>query len=268
VQDAESLTRFRREVRISARLAHPNLVIVHDGGIVAGVPFYVMEHLEGIDLNNLVKQTGALPIARACDCVCQVSSGLQHLLERGLIHRDIKPANLFASIFPSGTAPVDTACADLAGPQSRTFQRVAIKILDVGLARWQVASEMDRLTELRSEGSPLLGTVDYMAPEQALDCRGVDIRADIYSLGCTFYYLLTGQPPFAGGSVVQKLLRHQQEEPRQLEVLRPDLPPDLAPIVSRMMAKNPQSRYQRPAEIIIALQPYCHGILYDIGADR
>jgi serine/threonine protein kinase len=265
LRDSELLNRFRREVRIAAKLAHANLVMVHDGGVVAGVPFYVMEYLEGIDLAQLVKQSGPLPIARACDCICQVSSGLQHLFEQGFIHRDIKPANLFASIFPSGTAPAMAACSELAGPESRTIQRVAIKILDVGLARWQVASELETVTEVRGEGSPLLGTLDYMAPEQALDCRGVDIRADIYSLGCTLYYLLTGQPPFAGGSLARKLLRHQQEEPERIENLRPNVRPELASIVHRMMAKEPGSRYQRPAEVIFALEPFCNGIRYDVG---
>jgi serine/threonine-protein kinase len=268
LEDPDSLTRFGREVIIAARLTHPNLVRVHDGGVVAGVPFYVMEYLEGIDLDRLVKQSGPVPVARACDCICQVCSGLQHMLEKGIIHRDIKPANLFAAIYPTDSAPAEAACSELAGPESLTFQRVVVKILDIGLARWHVGSELESVTELRSDGSPLLGTLDYMAPEQALDCRSVDIRADIYSLGCTLHYLLTGQPPFTGGSLAKKLLRHQQEEPARIDSIRPDVPAALASIVARMMAKDPRNRYQRPAEVIFALRPFCNGILYDVGECR
>jgi serine/threonine protein kinase len=266
MQDPESIERFRREVKIAARLTHPNLVTVYDGGVVDGVPFYVMEHLEGSDLNNLVKQFGPLPIARACDCICQVSSGLQHLHEKGLIHRDIKPANIFACISPSSDVPAAAACSDLATPDSQSVQRVVVKILDAGLARWQVPDEEEVLTDVQNLASPLLGTLDYMAPEQALDCRNLDIRADIYSLGCTFYYLLTGQPPFLGGSLALKLLRHQQEEPLPVVAFRSEVSPALSDVVHQMLAKKPIDRYQQPAEVIVALKRFCHGIRYDVGS--
>src|SRR5262249_15592142 len=153
---------------IAAGLAHPNLVMVHDGGVAGGIRFYVMEYLEGIDLEKLVKQSGPLPIRRVCDCVCQIASGLQYLFEMDLVHRDIKPANLLASVFPQGTLPTEAVRSDLVAPSSSSFQRVVVKILDMGLARWQLESEPEGITDLNAGGSPLLGTVDYMAPEQAL----------------------------------------------------------------------------------------------------
>jgi serine/threonine protein kinase len=264
-RSAELHARFHREVRIAAGLSHPNLVTVYDGGVALSAPFYVMEYLEGIDLDRLVKQFGPLPIGRACDSVCQAASGLQHLHERGLVHRDVKPANLLAAVFPHGTLPAAEARSELARPGAATYHRVVVKILDMGLARWQLMTEADGITDWNAGGSPLLGTVDYMAPEQALDCRRADIRADVYSLGCTFYHLLTARPPFAGGPLTQKLLRHQQEQPPPVNGIRPEVPEELAAVVQRMIAKAPECRYQRPADVIFALEPFCNGIRYDVG---
>src|SRR5205823_5980512 len=173
-------------------------------------------------LDQLVKQAGPLPAARACHYIRQAALGLQHAYEHGLIHRDIKPSNLL----------VDRADT--------------VKILDLGLARF-FHDKADDLTQ-RQEHGPM-GTTDYMAPEQAEESHTVDTRADVYALGCTLYHLLTGQVPFPGGTLLQKLRRHQDAEPRPAETLRPDLPGDLASVLRRMMAKRPEDRYQTPGEV-------------------
>src|SRR5439155_10727028 len=177
-------------------------------------------------LDQLVKQAGPLPVARACHYIRQAALGLQHAYEHGLIHRDIKPSNLLV---------------DRAG---------TVKILDLGLARF-FHDKTDDLTQ-RHEHGPM-GTTDYMAPEQAEASHAVDTRADVYALGCTLYHLLTGQVPFPGGTLLQKLRRHQDTEPRPAETLRPDLPGGLASVLRRMMAKRPEHRYQTPGEVGEAL---------------
>jgi serine/threonine-protein kinase len=167
--------RFLREARAAARLSHPNIVRVYDAGESGGTLFLAMEYLPGIDLARLVQAAGPLPPGEACDYLRQAALGLQHAHERGLVHRDVKPANLL-----------------LAEEQG------TIKILDMGLARLRPAEEEQSASGLTESGT-LMGTLDYMAPEQAMDPHGVDIRADLYSLGCTLYFLLTGRPPFPGG---------------------------------------------------------------------
>jgi len=252
--DAEVVQRFYREVRVISQLAHPNVVRGLDAGpFTSPAPFQgegevkghllAMEYVEGTDLARLVKQEGPLPVERACACVLQAASGLQHAHERGLVHRDVKPHNLLL--------------ARTQEPQSTGV----VKILDLGLAR--LRQPMDQETTARLEqslagsltpvGAVMMGTADYMAPEQALDFHTADIRADVYSLGATFYFLLTGQPPFPGGTLTQKLLRHQQEEAPRLERCRPAVPPAVAAVVRKMLAKRPEDRYQTPAEVVAAL---------------
>src|SRR5262249_36140117 len=189
-----------------------------------------MEFIDGVDLAHLVKSQGPLPCGLACEAVKQAAQGLEHADQRGMVHRDIKPQNLM---------------------RTRDGQ---VKILDFGLARFasealpdlmpapEQGTEPGAEATARDRGAPLtltdmvLGTADYIAPEQASDPRSADIRADIYSLGCTFYYLLAGHPPFPGGSLLEKLKAHREQAPRPLAVVRPDLPPELTPIVDRMMA--------------------------------
>jgi len=193
-----------------------------------------MEYLEGTDLRRLVKTAGPLPVRQAVDYIRQAALGLQHIFEHQLVHRDMKPSNLFVS---GGV----------------------VKILDLGLGRWRRApgkpgaGEENSFSSLTPAGSVMVGTPDYLAPEQALDFHAADIRADIYSLGCTFHYLLTGKPPFPGGTLAQKLLMHQQAAPPPLEQFRSDLPAGLAAIVGRMMAKGHDERYATPAELAGAL---------------
>ena len=189
-----------------------------------------MEYVEGTDLARLLKERGPLPVAQACDYARQAALGLQHAHERGLVHRDIKPSNLLV-----------------------TTKGAQVKVLDLGLARLDLIGGRAPETQLTEVGA-VMGTPDYIAPEQALDTRQADQRADIYSLGCTLYHLLTGQPPFPDGTLAQKLLRHQQTDPAPVESLRADLPAGLALVVRKMMAKHPRDRYQTAGEVAGALE--------------
>ncbi|MBL8796524.1 MAG: serine/threonine protein kinase [Planctomycetia bacterium] len=240
VSDPEMLQRFLREIKLASQLArHPHLVHAFDAGPVGGTYFLAMEYVEGIDLDRLVGEVGPLPVPQACDYLRQAAWGLQHAFEHGLVHRDIKPANLLVTPRP---------CKSSA-------EWGTVKVLDLGLARLHgkgTAPGQTVLT-LTSDGTMTMGTVDYMAPEQALDLHRADIRADVYSLGCTFYYLLTGKPPFGGGPLAVKLMRHQQTEPPDLKEFRPDAPNGLIPIIRRMLAKKPDDRYQTPGEVATAL---------------
>src|SRR5262249_11584161 len=239
LKDAEVVARFRREIRAAARLCHPNIVQAHDADEVSGSHFLIMEYVEGIDLGRLVEQRGPLPVADACACVCQAALGLQHAFEQGLVHRDIKPSNLLlaGSAGRTNLAPGDSG---------------VVKILDLGLALLQPTAE-DLTSTLTSE-NVVMGTPDFMAPEQTLDSHAVDIRADLYSLGCTLYFLLTGQVPFPGGTVGQKIARHLAQEPVPVEQMRPDVPPAVAAVVRKLLAKQPEDRYQTPAGLAAVLQ--------------
>jgi Protein kinase domain/Domain of Unknown Function (DUF1080) len=193
---------------------------------------FAMEYVPGDDLGKIVRDKGPLPPADACRFAMQAAHGLEHARSKGMVHRDIKPNNLIVS--NEGGTPV-------------------VKILDFGLAK--MTREANLATGLTGAGK-MLGTPDFIAPEQIADAAAADIRADIYSLGCTLYALLVGQPPFAGKSLYEVIHAHVSTEPRSVENLRPDLPPGLAAVVARMMAKDPAKRYQTPAEVAAALAPF------------
>jgi tRNA A-37 threonylcarbamoyl transferase component Bud32 len=229
LSNPDTVRRFQREVLAAAAMDHPNVVRALDADEVGGTHLLVMEYVEGTDLAKLVKQNGPLPVARACDHVRQAALGLQHAHERGLVHRDIKPSNLLLA-----------ASGNL------------VKVLDFGLARLEPATDVETSSTLTGEGT-VMGTADYLAPEQSLDARSADVRADLYSLGCTLYFLLTGTPPFPGGTLGQKIARHLAAEPDPVERLRPGVPPALAEVVRKLMAKRPEDRYQTPAEAAAAL---------------
>src|SRR5262245_4393149 len=238
--DADAVSRFYREIRIVSKLTHPNIVHAYDAGPIGTAHALVMEYVEGIDLSRRVKQSGPLPVDQACACIRQSALGLQHAHEQGLIHRDVKPSNLML-VQATGV----------------------VKILDLGLARLHRGASPQLVADVpddRSTGSLtpvggvlMMGTPDYLAPEQALDFHAADIRADIYSLGCTFFFLLTGQPPFPGGTLAQKLLWHQHAEPPSIESLRPDVPPQLTVVLRRLLAKRPDDRFQTPGEVATAV---------------
>jgi serine/threonine protein kinase len=236
----EPLRRFHREMRLAAQLQHPNIVRALDADQVGSTHMLAMEYVEGIDLARLVKQSGPLPVRQACDYVRQAALGLQYAYEQGMVHRDIKPSNLLVTYTAGGT---------LANTPLTAHQ---VKILDLGVARLEDSSQAETVTSMTVMGC-IVGTPDFMSPEQARDSHSADIRSDLYSLGCTLYYLLSGQVPFPGGTGTEKLLQHHMEEPRPLEQLRPDVPAAVAAVVRKLMAKRPEDRYQTPAEAAAAL---------------
>jgi serine/threonine-protein kinase len=230
VRDSSYLARFHREARAAAALDHPNIVRAFDVDNEGDTHYLVMEYVEGRDLQVLVEQDGPLPYLTAADYIRQAAEGLAHAHQAGLIHRDIKPANLL----------VDT--------------KGVVKILDMGLARFSDELEASLTSE---HDEKVLGTVDYLAPEQAIDSHLVDARADIYSLGCTLYYALTGRPPFPEGTLAQRVVAHQKQEPQSVLALRPDCPADLLLILRKMMAKSREARYQSAAEVAAVLAGWC-----------
>lgn len=219
---------FQREVRAAAKLHHPNIVTAFD----ANPPqesrcFLVMEFVDGPNLSQLVKEQGPLPVEQACEYVRQAAVGLEYAHQLGLIHRDVKPSNLLVQ-------------QTTAGPQ--------VKILDFGLAL-VTAGEPGTPGAVVGAANTVLGTPDYVSPEQARDQYNVDGRSDLYSLGCAFYFLLTGEPPFTGGTAVEKLVRHGSEPPVAIRIKRPDVPEAVAAIVHKLLAKNPKWRYQSGREL-------------------
>jgi len=233
---------FMREVRAAARLMHPNIVTAYDANQIGDRHYMVMELVDGPNLEQLVREKGPLPVGQACDFMRQAANGLQFALENHMVHRDVKPANLLVQ--RAGGSARDTQCV--------------VKILDFGLARLHQRNPNDEpgSNTILTKENTVMGTPDYVSPEQARDLHKVDIRSDLYSLGCTFYYLLTGRVPFPGGSTLEKLVRHGTEEPTPVLDLRPDVPPAVATIVHRLMAKQPAERFQTPAELAAALAPF------------
>jgi hypothetical protein len=258
--------RFRREVRAAARLAHPNIVTAHDADQAGDTHFLVMEYVAGTSLDREVQRRGPLPVPEACALVRQAALGLQHAHERGMVHRDVKPANLLLSPSPpsapltplppsptAGRGGSKTASLPLSpgwerGPGGEGFGTV--KILDFGLAHLLGAEDEEAVP-----AAAVLGTPDYLAPEQARDPRHGDVRADVYSLGCTLYHLLAGRPPFPDGTPLQKLLAHQDRQPPPVTAARGDVPAALVAILDRMLAKDPARRYQTAGAVAAALAP-------------
>ncbi len=226
--DPTHVQRYQHEAQAIAMLDHPNIVRAFDLDREGNLHFLVMEYVDGTSLQYLIDCRGPLPIERAVNYIAQSALGLQHAADAGLVHRDVKPSNLMLDW--SGT----------------------IKLLDLGLARF--ARRPDHVAKV-SDSKIVLGTADYLAPEQARSST-VDIRADIYALGAVSYFLLTGKPPFDGGSVAQKLIRHQTEVPKPADSVRPEIPPGVAAVVARMLAKDPAERPHSPARVIAELRSW------------
>lgn len=232
IESREAIDRFHREVKAAARLQHPNIVTAYDADEDQGHHFLVMEYVDGCDLAALVRQ-GPLPLAKALRYTVQAARGLEYAHSEGVIHRDIKPANLLVN------------------------SKGVVKVLDMGIARVAPAAnrahEASTQVELTQAGV-ILGTVDFMAPEQAIDSKSADHRADIYSLGCTLYYLLTGAPLHSGKNIVEKIIAHREREAPSLLSVRPDAPPELDELVRRMTARNPEERISTMAEVAYAME--------------
>ncbi|MBA2115546.1 serine/threonine protein kinase [Bremerella alba] len=229
-----AVERFHQEVKAAAKLSHRNIVTAYDAEQAGEMHFLVMEYIDGISLDQLVARRKPIPVLHACNYVTQAAQGLQHAFERGTVHRDIKPHNLMRTT------------------------RGTIKILDFGLARFATQSEQSPDDPGLTADFTALGTPDYMAPEQARDSKRADIRADLYSLGCTLYFLLAGHAPFPEGTAFEKVIGHCERQPRPLSEIRDDIPPEVIAIVEKMMAKSPDDRYQTPGEVVEHLKPFGH----------
>jgi serine/threonine protein kinase len=241
-KDKETFARFQREARLSCKLKHPNIVRTFTMGKSEGLYFIVMEYLEGDTLDEVLKKRGKLTPPEAVRILSQALQGLQHIHEKGMIHRDLKPANLML-VPPGKSTKVEPGTA-------------TVKILEIGLGR-ALFDEGDvgvpAGQDLTGTGQ-LLGTPDYLAPEQARNAHAADIRADIYSLGCTLFHCLAGRPPFPDVNPVIQMVRHASEPPKPLKEFNPAVPDGLQQVVSVMLAKDPAQRYPTPEQAARALQ--------------
>ena len=241
VNDSSYLARFHLEAQATASLDHPNIVRCYDVDNDGDTHFIVMEFIEGKDLNTVVKQEGPLPMELACNYIAQSAEGLAHAHAANLIHRDVKPANLLVD------------------------QKGVVKILDLGLALF---SDDDKASLTVEHKENVLGTADYLAPEQAVNSHNVDHKVDIYGLGCSLYFLLTGHPPFPDGTLAQRIAKHQTQMPEDIRKERPECPRDLADICVKMMQKRPEKRYANMREVAQALEGWLanHGYKFDPGS--
>jgi serine/threonine protein kinase len=293
----KTILRFLREIRAAAQLSHPHIVRAYDADQVNGAYYIAMEFIDGQDLAKLVKDNGPLRVDQSCEYIRQAALGLQHAFERGMVHRDIKPANLLVTRAVASDRrrssglikrPLDLNVKRSSSmlPRSEAAQHYpwgVVKILDLGLARWDGSYTGEASAHLTQVGS-VMGTPEFIAPEQARDSHTSDIRADLYSLGCTLYFLLTGRPPFPTGTMMEKLLQHQNDEAEPVgqarfqrmlawkgtratgnipkEMLRVPAPVD--EVVRRLLSKQPEDRYQTPVELANELQ----AILNQMAAGR
>jgi eukaryotic-like serine/threonine-protein kinase len=224
--DSESERRFQVEARSAARLDHPNIARVHYVGQDGGFRYIVFEYIDGTDIRDMVYANGPLPLADALRYTLQIGDALVHAWQREVVHRDIKPSNILVT------------------------QDGQAKLVDMGLARFEA---FDPAADELTASGVTLGTFDYISPEQARDPRNTDTRSDIYSLGCTLFFMLSGRPPFPDGTTLQKLLQHQADRPPDVRSFRPDAPAAVVDILQTMLAKKPEDRFQNPAELVAAL---------------
>ena len=238
----DAVERFQREVEAAARLVHQNIVVAHDADEADGLHFLVMEFVEGRDLAKTVKHRGPLPAAKAIDYVLQAARGLEYAHGQGIVHRDIKPSNLVLDKSEDGSETV--------------------KILDMGLARFEqeVGPDASTAAATLTQSGQVMGTIDYLPPEQAEDTHRVDYRADVYSLGCTLFYLLTGRPVYAGDTAMTKMLAHREAPVPSLSEARQEVPEQLDQVFQKMVAKRPDDRHPSMGHVIAELEA-CHASL-------
>ena len=264
VANQEARQRFEQEVRAAARLSHPNIVTAFDAEVAGKQQYLVMEYVQGKNLADLVREQGPLSVVDACTYISQAASGLQHAFERDMVHRDIKPHNLMlVSVRRSQNS--DSSSSSEASRQGR------VRILDFGLSRFLSESEdlpsandsvahrqedETPATERLTKNTTLMGTLDYISPEQARDARSADIRSDIYSLGCTLFFLLTGQPPFPKQTPSRAAEFQRTSKPPRLSELRADVSERLDEVIEKMIAADPDDRFSEPSEIETALTPF------------
>ncbi|AMV26402.1 Serine/threonine-protein kinase StkP [Gemmata sp. SH-PL17] len=238
--------RYAREVQATGKLNHPNVVRVDDAGEIDGKFYLAMEFVDGIDLSRMIRDYRSLEVIEVCEYARQAALGLQNAHEHGLVHRDVKPSNIVVAgerHLPQATEPA------------------VVKVLDLGLAR--AIDPDDMVSPDLTRDHTVVGTPDYMAPEQARNSKLVDARADLYSLGCTVYFLLTGNPPFPNGGPIEKLIQHQTNHPPALQSVRPDVPAGVAELIAKLMAKKPGDRFATAGEFAAAIEPFT---IYPVGA--
>ena len=240
MKTAKAQKLFKREVRAAAQLNHPNIVTAYDANEVEGRHYLAMEYVDGPNLDQLVRNWGSLPVGIACELTRQAALGLQAAHEQGMVHRDIKPANLLIQ-------------------KRKNTQALQVKILDFGLARLQEPHPESTGQTIIAKENTVMGTPDFLSPEQARNLHQVDIRSDLYSLGCTLYFLLAGDVPYPGGATLEKLVRHGSEEPKPIEQFRQDVPKPVLDLLRKLMSKAPGDRYQTPQEVVEALTPFVAG---------
>jgi len=238
LKQRDAVSRFLREIRSAAVLDHPNIVRAFDADHDRDTYFLVMEFVTGQNLKSMITLEHSLPVGWSCECIRQAALGLQHAFEQGMVHRDVKPSNLLVT------------------QNENNDGLPLVKILDLGLARF--VSETQEEGDLTRSGQ-VLGTPDYIAPEQARNTKTADIRADIFSLGCTLFELLTGRLPFPGSNVMEKLMARASHDAPPVRMYRPEVPAELDAVVARMLARDPQFRYGTPADVAVALAPFAMG---------
>ena len=273
--ESNALGRFQREAHAIGQMQHPNIIVLYDADEVDGVPFIALEFVDGLSLSDMVSRKGPLGVRQASEYIRQAALGLHHAYECGFVHRDIKPSNIVVCQTTKKSLPGMAKKTMLITRNelkrvwdgSANWELDRVKILDMGLARFNrsLASGLGPEATLTESGT-VLGTPDYLAPEQARNPSNVDIRADLYSLGCTFYFVLSGRTPFPGGTAVEKVLRHQCDEPESIKKLRSELPDTIVQVVNKLLAKSPDERFQTPLDLAKELAKFVNGPSVDLEA--